>query len=640
MLQGKWYFPSNGYGVFNGINDPGITTFTADITGHVNSLVREVIQNSLDAVKDDGKPVVVEFNQFELSNVHFPGQARFENVLRECLEENKTESDVVKFFESAIRCFEAPIKVLRISDFNTKGLEGAQTNDYKSSWGRLVKCNGASNQNSTAGGSYGIGKSASFLCSELHTVFYSSLDMQDVKSTIGVTRLISFKDSEHNGEMTTGQGFFSNSCKIDAILSFPDFEKDYTRMESGTDIYIMGMTDVENLKQKLVQAVLENFLVSIWSGKLEVIIKKLQPIRLCKESLGEYVQSVTEGMIESTYQKKLATQMRNYYQLLTISPLENQNIKKIPLDSQKFGKKYGFQDGESTLFLMRKKDADRRVMMTRASGMKLFLKDHLPRSIEFTGILYITGSKMNEEFRKMETPTHDKWAETSSACRGNEKMYRAMKHELYAYIKKTIIDSFGSRFEDTVDAFGANEFLPDTDSRITEPGHDTSFLPKVETGILKKMTGIHLPKQTRESEKHGGDGDDRRKRPRGNNGRKRRGNGMNAGDGNRFLTFKPVAIPGIRCVCRNEKEGCFRLALRIPHTVKCARIQLDVSGEQSAFSIPIKEATVVKGKAEIRKLTENYVELSKLKLNDVVVVDVKLAFNRFCLLEVSYSEAK
>lgn len=89
MLQGKWYFPSNGYGVFNGINDPGITTFTADITGHVNSLVREVIQNSLDAVKDDGKPVVVEFDQFELSNVHFPGQARFENVLRECLEENK-----------------------------------------------------------------------------------------------------------------------------------------------------------------------------------------------------------------------------------------------------------------------------------------------------------------------------------------------------------------------------------------------------------------------------------------------------------------------------------------------------------------------------------------------------------------------
>lgn len=337
MLQGKWYFPSNGYGVFNGINDPGITTFTADITGHVNSLVREVIQNSLDAVKDDGKPVVVEFDQFELSNVHFPGQARFENVLRECLEENKTESDVVKFFESAIRCFEAPIKVLRISDFNTKGLEGAQTNDYKSSWGRLVKCNGASNQNSTAGGSYGIGKSASFLCSDLHTVFYSSLDMQGIKSTIGVTRLISFRDSEHNGEMTTGQGFFSNSRKIDAILSFPDFEKDYARMESGTDIYIMGMTDVENLKQKLVQAVLENFLVSIWSGKLEVIIQKLQPIRLCKESLGKYVKSVTEGMIESAYQKKLAAQMRNYYQLLTTSPLENQDIKKIPLDSQKFG---------------------------------------------------------------------------------------------------------------------------------------------------------------------------------------------------------------------------------------------------------------------------------------------------------------
>ena len=95
MLQGKWYFPSNGYGVFNGINDPGITTFTADITGHVNSLVREVIQNSLDAVKDDDKPVVVEFNQFELSNVNFPEQTRFGNVLRECLEENKGVSRIL-----------------------------------------------------------------------------------------------------------------------------------------------------------------------------------------------------------------------------------------------------------------------------------------------------------------------------------------------------------------------------------------------------------------------------------------------------------------------------------------------------------------------------------------------------------------
>lgn len=68
-------------------------------------------------------------------------------------------------------CFKGPLNVLRISDFNTKGLEGADTGDYKSSWGRLVKCNGASNQNSTAGGSYGIGKSASFLCSDLRTVF-------------------------------------------------------------------------------------------------------------------------------------------------------------------------------------------------------------------------------------------------------------------------------------------------------------------------------------------------------------------------------------------------------------------------------------------------------------------------------------
>ncbi|MGE9927469.1 hypothetical protein [Megasphaera sp.] len=641
MLQGSWHFPSNENGIYNGINDSGIATFTTDDTGHINSLVREIIQNSLDAVKDDDEPVVVEFRQFELAGNSFPGSARFRAVLQQCLSENYDEKDTARFFRGAMTCFKGPLNVLRISDFNTKGLEGADTGDYKSSWGRLVKCNGASNQNSTAGGSYGIGKSASFLCSDLRTVFYSSLDEHGIASTIGVSRLISFKDPENEHKMTTGQGFFAKSKRIDAILSLPPFEQDYVRSQSGTDIYIMGMSDVDDLKGKLVEAVLDNFLVSIWANKLRVVIDDTaEPIRLCRESLGKYVGLITNRTKKSASRKKADEALNNYYELLTSPPDDAGDIRKISLESHEFGEKYGFGDGEATLFLMKKKDADRRILMTRASGMKLFLQNHLPRSVEFTGILYITGDKMNEEFRKMETPAHDKWTETSLACRGNERRYRAMKHDLFSYIKGKILSSFGSQVQNEIDAFGASDFLPDVDARPSDSGHEVSFLPHTAMGTLAEMTGVHLPRQTEELERGGGEDDDIQIGPRGKNKHKKHGNGQNTNSGNKSLTFKNVALPGLRCFCRNESEGIFRLALRIPHTVRHARIRLDISGEQSAFAVPVKEAEVVKGKAAITAIEQNCIELTHLKLNDVVILDVGLAFNHFCLLEVSYSEAK
>lgn len=642
MLQGEWRFPPNGNGMSDGINNPGIATFTADDTGYINSLVREIIQNSLDAVKDSDRPVIIEFKQFELPDELFPGVDRFKQILQCCLAENPKEGDVVQFFKTAIDCFGKSLKVLRISDFNTKGLEGADTGDYKSSWGRLVKCNGASNQNSTAGGSYGIGKAVSFLCSDLRTVFYSSLDEHGIASTIGVSRLISFKDPENEDRMTMGTGFFSKSERIDAILSLPPFEQDYIRNQSGTDIYIMGMSDAENLKEKLVEAVLDNFLVSIWANKLKVIIidDAGEPICLCRESLEEYVGLITNRTKKSASRKKIDEALKNYYEVLTSPPSNIGDIRKIPLDSQEFGEKYGFGDGEATLFLMKKKDADRRIMMTRASGMKLFLQDHLPRSIDFTGILYITGNKMNAAFRKMETPTHDKWTETSLACRGKQKMYHSMKHDLYSYIKEKILSSFGLQVKNEIDVFGANEFLPDIDAKPSSSGHEVAFLPKNTVGTLKTMTGVHLPKQSDELEKGGGKTEGSRMSPRKKESHKKHGNGKNTNGGNQTLTFKNVALPELRCFCRNEKEGAFRLALRIPHTVKHAKIQLDISGEQSTFTIPVETAKVVTGKAAVAKVDRNFIELTDLKLNDFVVLDVKLNFDQFCLLEVSYSEAK
>lgn len=75
----NWNFPSNGGGQIRGYADAGIETFSGK---ELNSLVREVCQNSLDACLEDDKPVIVEFNR-EFKRVDtMPGYDSFREALK------------------------------------------------------------------------------------------------------------------------------------------------------------------------------------------------------------------------------------------------------------------------------------------------------------------------------------------------------------------------------------------------------------------------------------------------------------------------------------------------------------------------------------------------------------------------------
>jgi hypothetical protein len=661
MLEnGSWYAPSTYQGTYNGLNDSGIVTFTTNDTGYINSLVRETIQNSLDAVLDKKKPVKVCFKSFDMPVEKFPDKNQFVRMLEECLSENRDKEDIASFFERAIQIAQKPVKVFRISDYNTCGLSGADVEgraSYNTKWGSLVKCNGTPNQNNTAGGSYGIGKSVTFLCSDLRTVFYSSLDEKNIKSTVGVARLISFQDLNHTDMMTTGSVYFAKSpTKINAILSLPDFEPGYVREETGTDIYIMGMTDTENLRLELIRSVLYNFLVSIWNQQLVVILDNEENDIISKETLNKYVPLIVNQTDAENRWKESIDDLNNYYELLTSSPESNPDVKVIPLRAEEYGKEYGFSDGDATLYLLRRQDANRHVLMTREKGMRIFEQNRLPRSIDFTGIFCITGEKMNSEFRKMETPSHDKWVETSSPCRGNEKKYRKMRKGLYSYIKKQIQNSFGYEIKEEIDAFGASEFLPDYQHEEGNTDHKSVFLPGIKGGELKimkpvtpalskpgsvlsddddGMTGGNSP-----SGGAGGTGSNSRKRKKGGRGGK--------GGKVKRLSFKTIPLTDVRSYCKDAKQGEFVVSFHIPHTAKQAKLKFNVAGEQSAFPVAVKDVNVVTGKstAKIEKIEnaenteDSYILLDNLKVGHPVELDVKLDFDEFCLLEVIYSEAK
>lgn len=98
MEEAKWRFASNGNAGYTGINDSGIETFSAQV---MHSLVRETIQNALDARKDPEKPIEVEFKEFSMSVEDFPGRSSFSKSIHACLDDNEDE-DARKFFQQAV----------------------------------------------------------------------------------------------------------------------------------------------------------------------------------------------------------------------------------------------------------------------------------------------------------------------------------------------------------------------------------------------------------------------------------------------------------------------------------------------------------------------------------------------------------
>ncbi len=658
----KWYFTSNGNGQNTGLNDAGITTF-ADSHNWVNPLVRETIQNSLDAVLDKEKPVEVEFRNFLMNRSDFPGYEEFKSVLQACYDEQKEYSDAEKFFNRARDIFTDKnnssgeissgkfISVLRMSDFNTKGLEGADTNSNNGTWGRLVKGNGVSNQGITAGGSFGIGKSSSFGCSELRTVFYASLDKNNIKSYIGVTRLVTFKDEKCKGAdnpdgLTTGIGYYAQSNLKNAILKLPDFEQGYLRTTSGTDIYIMGMVAVDNIKNTFIDAVLNNFLVSLWDNKLVVRLKfEDEEVTLNQSNVKTYIEQMVERKKEGTKSEKEAAEtIQNYYDALTLP--ESDVVRKIALDTKEYGDRYGFQNGDAILYLLKKEEGEtvnRKLLVTRDAGMKLFEMQGLSGTIPFTGVLRIIGEKMSSTFRLMETAAHNNWVTQNEACRNNSKYYDSMQRELKRYIKKKIQKLFAPKTGDVVDAFGASDFLPDIIKSGDAKGKKESLKFKSTKIKIRRLKAIEQKvfneSEILESENFGNEGGHGHIRKPGNHKKMGKGKDHIGGTGD-ALGFEQKKIGSFRSICIDVKAGKYLVGMRVPATTNRAYLSILMEGEEFATEPNIKNALVVEGNATIYKVEKNKIYLENLQLGHMIKVEFSINFDRYCCLGVSYYATK
>lgn len=635
----KWRFVSNQNSTISGINDAGIETFTADMN---RSLVREIIQNSLDAARDDiDEPVRVEFELIRVQRENIPDVENLQNAVKRCYESNSDEPDAYDFFKKAYKALTKQyVNVLRISDYNTRGLEGSDTCEKGSNWSRLVKENGSSNKGQSSGGSFGIGKSATFACSDIRTVFYSSLDIQGLTSNFGVARLISFEDEKLG--WTTGIGYYSEDDNFVAIPGLFNFDEKYNRIDTGTDIYILGMCLDNDYEKQFINAVLLDFLVSLIKGKL---IVDIQGKRISKITLAEYMARL------NPYENEDIKALIEYYELLTSS---NPRIKRIPLDSKVYGKEFGFKDGECTLFLKEGEKLNRKVLITRKAGMRILEQNRISGSIEFTGVLIMDGENMNETFKAMEVPSHDAWE--PGRCRNKKNYYTKVLKELKKYIKDCVNENFGKIETDVMDAIGANDFLPDRIEDDQEPYLQkkdlTSRIKKIFGKAVeptkKKTKALNVTELNIDGEDSGGSGPGDGPGPKPGHGpHPGPGSGPypgaedgenkskdDRGDNNKY---KEITVKK-RLICKDIKEGKYKLTFMAPSKTLTGKLVFNVAGEQSDYELPIISANVISSASctTIEKIVGNTIYINNVQKGDNISLEIKVDFDSYCMMEVDY----
>jgi len=456
----KWNFPG-GYGLMpKGANEAGIEAFLDDIP---MSLAREVIQNSMDAHDPENpNPVRVVFGiSDEETNKVIGKTDLLEGVLPKAINfwHEKNASDTHKYLKEFKDVFqERYMKVLKISDYNTIGLR-------KANFDSLIEGSGYSEKADTsASGSKGIGKAAPFAASKLRMVLYNSLatekgDMDPTEKFAGAINFVSYADdsvdefiNEHGKEfITQSRGLLENA-------HYSECEFIDQRTEHGTDLYILGLKNIEFWEEQIVLAVLNNFLVSLYKGLLEVEIGKYI---IKRDTLGELFNSIYESKRVGQFELKgkYKQQFFKSYSYYNTLQLENHISIQLP---ETWIEKYAFidasDDGQLVLY-KDDEDATRCVLQTRRSGMKIFEQNRISGTIPFTGVFMATGNKLNEFLRKLENANHDKWS-LDRASDSERVITDEFFTDLKKWYKSSVEECFGAQSDESINAFGLNDLLP------------------------------------------------------------------------------------------------------------------------------------------------------------------------------------
>jgi len=620
-----WNFPPTNGGQRQGINETGIAIFKGD---PIKSLAREICQNSLDAGLEN-KVVRIEFEIFSTKVESFPDVVNFSRIIDRCLMTSNEEKNVkaINFFKKAQEVLrDQELIFLRISDFNTKGLTNSDS-QIKSDWLDLVKKSGSSNKGDTMGGSFGIGKSAPFVCSDLQTVFYSTLDVDGKIASQGVSRLISHKLDNVASDFTQGVGYYGQIDGLLHVNSLISIQPGYKRTQSGTDIFIAGFSDYDNWDVELIKEILDGYLYAIYSGSLEI---KINDLLLNRDTIDQIINNNRTAMP----QKTLA-----YYDVLT-SP----KTHWIEKDFMKSGNvKLGLLiDQNGTL--------PRKVAMIRNPWMKIKDQEDIS-SISFMGMMIIESQNLNEFLRKIENPSHTNWEPNRASSKSEIEVSKRLLKGFKKFIQDEINQLITRDGIQELDLEGANEYLPYDDSDDESKNKEIDVLsPKVVNIEIKKINKLRSQQNSKQSfnrqefyelVKGGlldGDGETYVDDHVGSNSEIEKPSGL--GDKPKDIIDGDKNIPSpksiqpldIRLFCIDKKNGIYRLNFTSSkNAIDCSAVINSLDEQGNRIPVELVDARL---NDELLSVKLNRIFKFEVKQGESINIDFKTKVNNYFTAEV------
>ena len=475
-----WNFSPTGGGAAQGFNDPAVEHFRANVIEHV---VREVIQNSLDAKGKRHGPIIVKIEKIELSKEAFNAKKlkpHFQASLDKLKKENNKKG--ISFYENAMNFFNHPkIPVLKITDQNTTGLRGKK-------WDDLVYNEGTSNKdNLEAGGSYGIGKNAPYAASSMNLVCYSTryLDRRRIEKYIARCKLIAHK-LDSRKQLLQHIGFGTSHTKIQNDQYPPmlnsEIPKPFRLEEDGTGIFIVGF-EKRAWKKHATKSITSNFFAAIHDRKLRV---EIDGDELTHETLS---------------QQDFTNDARQYYNLYKDTSIEIVSIEG------KFGRfKLKVNTGDESM--------NNQVAYINKRGMLITdakTRNKNPFSVrrefgKYTAVIWSDDNDTTARIREMEPPNHQsiEYARVDDDERDEvEKELAEINEKISQHIKKKLNDTTGGMT--TLDEF--NEIIPftsDPHSDNLSNSNDSSTNTSTNIVVKRKNPRTEIPTMYGEEESGSG----------------------------------------------------------------------------------------------------------------------------------------
>lgn len=454
MANPTWRFPSRDGGI-DYVNDPSSAHFS---DAPIPKLVRELIQNSLDA-KHDGiaGPVTVTFSERSVKR-GLIGAAALQRHLQSCLDRATKDdrSDMVEVYSNALSVIkQRNITCLKVQDTGTMGLNDAR-------WKALVVQEGAVSKSSGApGGSYGIGKNAILNVSDLQTVFYSTRLVEGRKGLVtklqGKATLTGHPDPGGSDGDLQHIGFYS--LREDGPIMGRDIPEFFKLDDTGTGVFVIGFNPhSSDWVDQVATAVIENFFYAVHRQNLTVEIspEDRNSVRIDHQTIDYLFERL----------KPINRNAVHYYR--TVRDIQQDDVE-VTMRFRNLGR--------LKVYLRFAEDAPRRIAHVNRNGMLITdsreqkTNPLAPRGRslwpDFVGVIVPDTDAGDLWLRRMENPSHDSLSSgqlrNENERREADSRLKQARRELGEFIERRAeIDRYG----DTSNIDELAGILPDMDDAL------------------------------------------------------------------------------------------------------------------------------------------------------------------------------